>query len=135
MKKEAIDSAFGKTGVSISSLYMYLLTPTSSTILTGMRRPASMLPSAIIASAAKWPSLCASPAPGATNFVSGLYTCNIVGIPLPVITGQAVISQLDQGAFQCIDIAKTCAWRVRASRGRFWLILLLTSKTAKLSLI
>jgi len=46
--------------------------------------------------------------PGATNFVTGVYTCNIDSIPVIAITGQAVTAQLDKDAFQCVDIAKIC---------------------------
>jgi tartronate-semialdehyde synthase len=46
--------------------------------------------------------------PGATNFVTGVYTCNIDSIPVIAITGQAVRAQLGKDAFQCVDIAKIC---------------------------
>lgn len=43
--------------------------------------------------------------PGATNFVTGIYTANIDSIPLIAITGQAVRAQLGKDAFQCVDMA------------------------------
>jgi tartronate-semialdehyde synthase len=52
-------------------------------------------------------ALCTS-GPGATNFVTGVYTCNIDSIPVIAITGQAVTTQLGKDAFQCVDIAKIC---------------------------
>ena len=52
-------------------------------------------------------SLCTS-GPGATNFVTGIYTCSIDSIPVIAVTGQAVRSQLKNDAFQCVDIAKIC---------------------------
>ena len=51
-----------------------------------------------------WRSPSAPPVPGATNFVTGLYTAWIDSIPLIAITGQGNTSQLGKGAFQCIDI-------------------------------
>jgi tartronate-semialdehyde synthase len=50
----------------------------------------------------------ATSGPGATNFVTGVYTCNIDSIPLIAITGQAVTAQLGKDAFQCVDMAKIC---------------------------
>ncbi|MDR1863920.1 MAG: glyoxylate carboligase, partial [Treponema sp.] len=50
-------------------------------------------------------ALCTS-GPGATNFVTGMYTAWQDSIPLIAITGQAVTSQLGKGAFQCVDIAQ-----------------------------
>jgi tartronate-semialdehyde synthase len=52
-------------------------------------------------------ALCTS-GPGATNFVTGMYTAWQDSIPLIAITGQAVTAQLGKGAFQCVDIAEIC---------------------------
>jgi tartronate-semialdehyde synthase len=46
--------------------------------------------------------------PGATNFVTGLYTAQVDSIPLIAITGQNVRAQLGKEAFQCVDIAEIC---------------------------
>ena len=50
-------------------------------------------------------ALCTS-GPGATNFTTGLYTCQIDSIPVIAITGQAVTAQLGKDAFQCVDMKK-----------------------------
>ncbi|MHB8064315.1 MAG: thiamine pyrophosphate-binding protein, partial [Ruminiclostridium sp.] len=42
--------------------------------------------------------------PGATNFVTGLYTSNIDSIPLIAITGQGATAQIGKDAFQCVDM-------------------------------
>ena len=47
--------------------------------------------------------------PGATNFVTGLYTAQIDSIPLIAITGQNVRAQLGKEAFQCVPIAEIAA--------------------------
>jgi tartronate-semialdehyde synthase len=52
-------------------------------------------------------ALCTS-GPGATNFVTGIYTANIDSIPLIAITGQGASSLLGKDAFQCVDIAEIC---------------------------
>jgi tartronate-semialdehyde synthase len=50
-------------------------------------------------------AICTS-GPGATNFVTGMYTAWQDSIPLVAITGQALTAQLGKGAFQCVDIAE-----------------------------
>jgi len=44
--------------------------------------------------------------PGASNFVTGLYTAQVDSIPVIAITGQNVRSQLGKEAFQAVDIAE-----------------------------
>lgn len=51
--------------------------------------------------------LCAATSgPGASNFVTGLYTAQVDSIPILAITGQNVRSQLDREAFQAVNIAE-----------------------------
>jgi len=47
----------------------------------------------------------ATSGPGASNFVTGLYTAQVDSIPLLAITGQNVKAQLGREAFQAVDIA------------------------------
>ena len=49
-------------------------------------------------------AICTS-GPGATNFVTGLYTADVDSIPLIAITGQNTTDQFGKDAFQCVDIA------------------------------
>jgi len=44
--------------------------------------------------------------PGASNFVTGLYTAQVDSIPILAITGQNVRAQLDREAFQAVNIAE-----------------------------
>ncbi len=48
----------------------------------------------------------ATSGPGASNFVTGLYTAQVDSIPVLAITGQNVKSQLGREAFQAVDIAE-----------------------------
>ncbi|NOY43990.1 MAG: biosynthetic-type acetolactate synthase large subunit [Deltaproteobacteria bacterium] len=48
----------------------------------------------------------ATSGPGATNFVTGLYTAYTDSIPVIAITGQNVRAQLGKEAFQAVDIAE-----------------------------
>jgi tartronate-semialdehyde synthase len=46
----------------------------------------------------------ATSGPGASNFVTGLYTAQVDSIPLLAISGQSVKAQLGREAFQAVDI-------------------------------
>ena len=48
----------------------------------------------------------ATSGPGASNFITGLYTAQVDSIPLLALTGQNVRSQLGREAFQAVDIAE-----------------------------
>ncbi len=48
----------------------------------------------------------ATSGPGASNFVTGLYTALMDSSPILAITGQNVRAQLDRGAFQAVDIVE-----------------------------
>jgi tartronate-semialdehyde synthase len=48
----------------------------------------------------------ATSGPGATNFVTGLYTAQVDSVPVLAITGQNVRAQLGREAFQAVDIAE-----------------------------
>jgi len=47
----------------------------------------------------------ATSGPGASNFVTGLYTAQVDSIPILALTGQNVKAQLGREAFQAVDIA------------------------------
>jgi len=48
----------------------------------------------------------ATSGPGASNFVTGLYTAYVDSIPVLALTGQNVRAQLEREAFQAVDIVK-----------------------------
>ena len=83
------------------------LWPFVSMLLTVTREQRMKLP---------WQS--APQVPGATNFVTGLYTAFIDSMPVLCVVGQANANQLKQEPFQCVDmpdIVKTVtkkAWSV-----------------------
>ncbi len=52
-------------------------------------------------------AICTS-GPGATNFVTGLYTAFADSIPLIAMTGNAAASLFGKEPFQCVDIAEIC---------------------------
>ena len=106
---EGISVAFGIPGAGINGLYQYL--GQSEQIKHYVHRHEEACVHAaggfFRASGKMAVAICTS-GPGATNFVTGVYTCNIDSIPLIAITGQAVTAQLGKDAFQCVDMAKIC---------------------------
>ncbi|GHV42526.1 hypothetical protein FACS1894187_24810 [Synergistales bacterium] len=109
-EREGIDTVYGIPGAGINGVYKYL---GQSSILKHFchRHEEACVHAAgghFRASGKLTVAMCAS-GPGATNFVTGIYTCNIDSIPVIAVTGQAVTAQLGKDAFQCVDIAKICA--------------------------
>ncbi len=109
LEAEGITAAFGIPGAGINGLYKYIAQTNIIKHYTHRHEEACVHAAGgyFRASGKMAVALCTS-GPGATNFVTGIYTCNIDSIPLIAITGQAVRSQLNKDAFQCVDIAKIC---------------------------
>jgi tartronate-semialdehyde synthase len=106
LELEGITAAFGIPGASINGLYKFL--QTSSIRHYTHRHEECCVHAAggfFRASGKMAVALCTS-GPAATNFVTGLYTCDIDSIPLIAIPGQSVRAQMGKDAFQSIDIAK-----------------------------
>lgn len=109
LELEGIDAVYGIPGAGINGLYQYI--GESQRIRSFCHRHEEACVHAAgahyRASGRLAAAVCTS-GPGATNFVTGIYTCNIDSIPVIAITGQAATSQLGKDAFQCVDIAKIC---------------------------
>ena len=108
LEKEGITDAFGIPGAGLNPVYKELG-------LSGITHYCVRHEEAAVHAADGYYRACGKMAvalctsgPGATNFVTGVYTANIDSIPLLAITGQAVTAQLGKDAFQCVDIAKIC---------------------------
>jgi tartronate-semialdehyde synthase len=109
LESEGITDAFGIPGAGINPVYKYLGESKQIRHYT-MRHEEAAVHAAdgyFRASGRMALALCTS-GPGATNFVTGIYTANIDSIPLIAITGQNVTSLLGKDAFQCVDIADIC---------------------------
>jgi len=104
LEKEGITHAFGIPGAGINGLYKYMA---QSQIQHFTHRHEECCVHAaggyFRASGNLAVALCTS-GPGATNFVTGLYSCNIDSIPVIAITGQGARAQFGKDAFQCVDI-------------------------------
>jgi tartronate-semialdehyde synthase len=109
LELEGIDTAYGIPGAGINGLYKYLARTPAIKHYCHRHEEACVHAAGghFRASGRLAAAICTS-GPGATNFVTGLYSCNIDSIPLIAITGQAVTAQLGKDAFQCVDIAEIC---------------------------
>lgn len=118
MVKEGITTAFGIPGAAINPVYQYMEGAPIEHFT--MRHEEACVHAADGYQRAKHePALAiCSAGPGATNFVTGLYTAYIDSMPVFCVVGQANTNQLKQEPFQCVDmpdIAKTVtkkAWCV-----------------------
>lgn len=106
LEKEGIMDAFGIPGAGINPVYEYLQSSKIKHYL--MRHEAACVHAAdgYYRSSGKLALAICTSGPGATNFITGLYTANIDSMPLIAITGQAKVNQLETDAFQCVDIVE-----------------------------
>jgi tartronate-semialdehyde synthase len=108
LEKEGIIDAFGIPGAGINCLYKYLEKAQIRHYLMRHEEAAVHAADGYFRAMGKMAAALCTSGPGATNFVTGMYTAWQDSIPLVAITGQAVTSQLGKGAFQCVDIAEIC---------------------------
>jgi len=109
LELEGIIDAFGIPGAGINPVYKFLGLSRQIRHYT-MRHEEAATHAAdayFRASGRMAVALCTS-GPGATNFVTGIYTANIDSIPMLALTGQGVSALLGKDAFQCVDIAAIC---------------------------
>ena len=108
LEKEGINTAFGIPGAGINAFYKYLEKAKIKHYLMRHEEAAVHAADGYYRASGKMAAAICTSGPGATNFVTGMYTAWQDSIPLIAITGQAVTSQLGKGAFQCVDIAEIC---------------------------
>ncbi len=103
--REGIKDAFGIPGAGINPVYKYLEhAPIAHYCMRHEEACTHAADAYFRASHQIALAICTS-GPGATNFVTGLYTAFIDSIPFLAITGQANTWQMEKEAFQCVDIA------------------------------
>jgi len=106
---EGIDALFGIPGAGINGLYEFIGKSDKIRHYCHRHEEACVhAASGYYRASGKMAAAVCTSGPGATNFVTGIYTSNIDSIPVMAITGQAVTAQLGKDAFQCVDIAKIC---------------------------
>jgi tartronate-semialdehyde synthase len=109
LELEGITAVFGIPGAGINGFYKYLGQSKAIRHFCHRHEEAAVhAAGAYYRASGKLAVAACTSGPGATNFVTGIYTCNIDSIPLIAITGQAVTAQLGKDAFQCVDIARIC---------------------------
>lgn len=104
MCREGIHTAFGIPGAAINPVYKYLENAPIEHFT--MRHEEACVHAADGYQRAKREialAIC-SAGPGATNFVTGLYTAWIDSMPVLCVVGQANTGQLKQEPFQCVDM-------------------------------
>ncbi len=107
LESEGIEAAFGIPGAAINPVYEHL--GSSKQIkhyLARHEEGAVHAADGYFRACGQMALAICTSGPGATNFVTGLYTAQIDSIPLIAITGQNVRAQLGKEAFQCVDIAE-----------------------------
>jgi tartronate-semialdehyde synthase len=109
MEAEGITQAFGIPGAGINPVYKYLEGANISHLLMRHEEAAVHAADGYFRSSGNMALAICTSGPGATNFVTGLYTAQMDCIPLLAITGQGVSGLLGKDAFQCVDIAKIAA--------------------------
>ncbi len=108
LEKEGITHAFGIPGAGINGVYKFLGESSIKHFCHRHEEACVHAASGFYRASGKMAVALCTSGPGATNFVTGVYTSNIDCIPLVAITGQAVTAQLGKDAFQCVDIAEIC---------------------------
>lgn len=106
LEDEGIEVAFGIPGAAINPIYEYLgASKHIHHILARHEEGAVHAADGYFRASGRLALAICTSGPGATNFITGLYTAHIDSIPLIAITGQNVRAQLGKEAFQCVDIA------------------------------
>ncbi|HEY5585227.1 MAG TPA: thiamine pyrophosphate-dependent enzyme [Ruminiclostridium sp.] len=102
---EGITDIFGIPGAGINSFYQFLGQSSKIKHYTVRHEECAVhAASAYFRSSGKLAAASCTSGPGATNFVTGLYTSNIDSIPLIAITGQGNTALIGKDAFQCVNM-------------------------------
>lgn len=116
LEREGIQAAFGIPGAAINPVYKYLGESKKIKHYTARHEEGAVhaADGYYRASGKMALAICTS-GPGATNFITGLYTAQIDSMPLIAITGNADTTQFGKEAFQCVPIAEIAKPVVKAS--------------------
>ena len=107
LESEGVSQIFGIPGAGILPFYRALRDlGTIKHMVTRHEESAIHMADGYARAIGKVGVCAATSGPGASNFVTGLYTAQVDSIPLLAITGQNVRAQLDREAFQAVDIAE-----------------------------
>lgn len=105
LEDEGIRVAFGIPGAAINPVYGFLQNSQIKHYIARHEEGAVHAADGYFRVSGKLALAICTSGPGATNFVTGLYTAHADSIPLIAITGNAASSMFGKEAFQCVDIA------------------------------
>ena len=105
LEDEGIEAAFGIPGAAINPVYQYLEKSKIRHYIARHEEGAVHAADGYYRASGRMALAICTSGPGATNFVTGLYTAQADSIPLIAITGQAASRLPWVEAFQCVDIA------------------------------
>ena len=105
LEDEGITAAFGIPGAAINPVYQYLKSSKIEHYIARHEEGAVHAADGYCRASGRMALAICTSGPGATNFVTGLYTARADSIPLIAITGQANSTILNIESFQCVDIA------------------------------
>src|ERR1017187_3368929 len=105
LEDEGITAAFGIPGAAINPVYQYLKSSNIQHYNARHEEGAVHAADGYCRASGRMALAICTSGPGATNFVTGLYTARADSIPLIAITGQANSKILSIESFQCVDIA------------------------------
>ena len=108
LEDEGIQVAFGIPGAAINPVYGYLKNSKIKHYVASHEEGAVHAADGYFRASGKLALAICTSGPGATNFVTGLYTAHADSIPLIAITGNANVTLFGKEAFQCVDIAEIC---------------------------
>lgn len=106
LEKEGISHIFGIPGAGINGVYRFIGGSSLKHFCHRHEEACVHAAGGFFRASHKMAAAICTSGPGATNFITGLYTCQVDSIPVIAITGQAARSQLGKDAFQCVDIAQ-----------------------------
>ncbi len=107
LQSEGVEQIFGIPGAGILPFYRSLKDlGTIRHMVTRHEEGAIHMADGYARAIGKVGVCAATSGPGASNFVTGLYTAQVDSIPLLAITGQNVRAQLGREAFQAVDIVE-----------------------------
>lgn len=106
LEDEGIRAAFGIPGAGINPVYEFLKDSSIEHYLARHEEGALHAAGGYYRAKKELAVAICTSGPGATNFITGLYTAYIDSIPLIALTGQGNRDQFGKDAFQCVNISK-----------------------------
>ncbi|MBV8415123.1 MAG: glyoxylate carboligase [Verrucomicrobia bacterium] len=108
LEDEGIEAAFGIPGAAINPVYQYLQKTKIKHYIARHEEGAVHAADGYYRASGKLALAICTSGPGATNFVTGLYTAQADSMPVIAITGNAASTLFGKEPFQCVDIATIC---------------------------